>query len=196
MKAQFLGIVVSVFFHSLLGFAGLGMDYLGATRQKPLCLDFSLTYDFVPKGNSMDSSLLTPDQKKHKKNKQEKISSLSQKIKQDFNDAEKKYGVKNGNEDADETFIRENLNKIRARIQNQIVYPPIAKRMGWYGKANISFLLTQQGEIQNIKLEKSTGYPVLDNCAIRIIKSLTDLPRPSTLTRISVPFSFSLNTIN
>ncbi len=69
-----------------------------------------------------------------------------------------------------EKFLIEKLSFISQIIHNNITYPYIARKMGWEGKVIISFILTKDGRISFLTVEKSSGYRVLDENAIDTIK--------------------------
>ncbi len=54
---------------------------------------------------------------------------------------------------------------IRDRIMQNIVYPERARRMGWEGKVTISFVVEENGSIDNIRIVNSSGFTVLDENA-------------------------------
>ncbi len=187
-----MGVAFSIIFHGLLGVSIYAFDKISG-RPDPYRLDVSFVYDFVPKGNSLDESLL--EDEKTKKIHQERDSSNSPAIsnQKDTRSDEKKYGVKNGIDGADSIYIKQHLGTIKARIMSIINYPAIARRMGWTGKTHITFFLNTEGKVYNVTVKKSSGYPVLDKCAVKAVLSLSGLPKPPTLTRVTFPLSFSLN---
>lgn len=191
MKATNLGIIFSIIAHGLLGISLYAFERISSGRQKSFKLDISFVYDYVPKGNSLDEALLNEEQLKKTRDKKDKTISPAKSHSRNNDTGEKRYGVKNGDEGADSIYIKENLAAIQARIRNMINYPAIARRMGWAGKVFISFLLNTEGKVLNVKIAKSSGYPVLDKCAVKAVLSLSGLPKPPSLTRVEVPFAFS-----
>jgi TonB family protein len=192
MRATYLGIVFSVIFHGLLGVSIYAFEKVSANRPKPFKLDISFVYDFVPKGNSLDESLLKEEQPKKIREKKDNSNSPAKSKNSETFSEEKRYGVANGDEGADSIYIKQNLGAIKARIRNIINYPAIARRMGWAGRGFITFLLNEEGKILNVKVAKSTGYPVLDKSAIKAVLGLSGLPKPPIPTLITLPFSFAL----
>jgi protein TonB len=191
MRATYLGIALSVIFHGLLGVSIYAFEKI-SNKPDPFRLDVSFVYDFVPKGNSLDESLLEKEKPKKIRKQKEKSNSAANPDQQDNESDEKRYGVKNGVEGADSIYIKQNLGAIKARIMSILNYPPIARRMGWAGKTYITFFLNTEGQIFNVKVKKSSGYPVLDKCAVKAVLSLSGLPKPPSLTRVTFPLSFSL----
>uniref|UniRef100_A0A7V4JPH1 Energy transducer TonB n=1 Tax=Thermodesulfobacterium geofontis TaxID=1295609 RepID=A0A7V4JPH1_9BACT len=96
-----------------------------------------------------------------------------------------------------EKFLVEKLSLISQIIQNNITYPYIARKMGWEGKVLISFVLTKDGKINFLTVEKSSGYKVLDENAIdTIIKVSKYFPIPPLDVKIKIPISYKLHSQN
>jgi protein TonB len=66
--------------------------------------------------------------------------------------------------------------------------------MGWSGKVHVSFLIGKNGDISEIKVVKSSGFPVLDKCAIKTIRRIASFPKPPTAARVVLPINFKVNT--
>jgi len=96
-----------------------------------------------------------------------------------------------------EKFLIEKLSFISQIIQNNITYPYIARKMGWEGKVLISFVLTKDGKISFLTVEKSSGYKVLDENAIDTIKKVSKyFPLPPLDVKIKIPISYKLHSSN
>ena len=67
-----------------------------------------------------------------------------------------------------ESFLRE----LRLLIERHKFYPALAKKLGQYGQVSISFNLSKNGEINNVKILGSSQYPILDEAAIKTINSI------------------------
>ena len=70
----------------------------------------------------------------------------------------------------------EYLNKIRSLIEENKKYPFIARRKGIEGKVLLIFTINKKGYLQNIKIEKSSGYAILDKAAIESVKKASPFP--------------------
>mgnify|MGYP001626160721 CR=1 FL=1 len=93
-----------------------------------------------------------------------------------------------------EKFLIEKLFIISKIVQNNITYPYIARKMGWEGKVVISFVLTKEGKINLLTVEKSSGYEVLDENAIKTIQKVSKyFPLPPIDVKIKLPISYKLN---
>jgi protein TonB len=96
-----------------------------------------------------------------------------------------------------ERFLIEKLSLISQIIQNNITYPYIARKMGWEGKVLISFVLTKEGKISFLIIERSSGYKVLDENAIDTIKKVSKyFPLPPLDVKIKIPISYKLHSSN
>ncbi len=91
------------------------------------------------------------------------------------------------------TFLLEKFHIISKIVQKNIKYPFVARRMGWEGKVLISFLLTKNGEIKYLKVEKSSGYKILDENALKTIKRCSKyFPIPPVDVKIKLPIVYKL----
>ena len=63
------------------------------------------------------------------------------------------------------------LGRLKARIQNEWGYPEEARRLGVGGELHMLFTLNKAGTLVNIQLLESSGFPVLDNEALRAVKA-------------------------
>jgi len=96
-----------------------------------------------------------------------------------------------------ERFLIEKLSLISQIIQNNITYPYIARKMGWEGKVLISFVLTKEGKVSFLIIERSSGYKVLDENAIDTIKKVSKyFPLPPLDVKIKIPISYKLHSSN
>ncbi len=99
-----------------------------------------------------------------------------------------------GSEKIKEKFLLKKLFLISKIIQNNITYPYIARKMGWEGRVVVSFILTKEGKINFLTVEKSSGYDVLDKNAIKTIKKVSKyFPLPPHDVKISIPISYKLD---
>jgi protein TonB len=97
-----------------------------------------------------------------------------------------------GEETAQERYLREHFLYIKERILNQIVYPNLARRMGWHGKVLTSFVIHMDGTVSDIKILSSSGFKVLDENAVATIQDVSPFPKPPITARIIIPISYRL----
>ncbi|MGE5850168.1 MAG: energy transducer TonB [Candidatus Methylomirabilota bacterium] len=62
------------------------------------------------------------------------------------------------------------LARLKRRIQNEWVYPEEAWRRGVSGELLLVFTLNKNGSLTNVRLVHSSGFPILDEEALRAIK--------------------------
>ena len=55
-------------------------------------------------------------------------------------------------------------------------YPPIAKKSKQEGTVLLAFTVNRQGDISESSIKKSSGYPLLDEAAIRMLEKASPLP--------------------
>jgi protein TonB len=67
------------------------------------------------------------------------------------------------------------LDFSRAIGRNQ-KYPRRAIQMGWQGKAELEVRVSPDGEIRGVKVAKSSGYQILDDEAVEMVKRTRQLP--------------------
>jgi len=97
-----------------------------------------------------------------------------------------------GKQAAKERYLREHFLYIKDRILKRIVYPNLARRMGWHGNVLTSFVIHVDGTVSDIKILKSSGFEVLDENAVMTIKDVSPFPRPPIAAKIMIPISYRL----
>ena len=89
-------------------------------------------------------------------------------------------------------------NNLAFHISKFKKYPRIAMRRNWQGMVLVRMVMLDNGNIQSLSIEKSSGYEVLDNEAMKMIERAKPLPKPPDIlagdeVNIYVPVSFALN---
>lgn len=87
-------------------------------------------------------------------------------------------------------------NALSREIAKHINYPGVAKMRGWQGVVEIDFQLDGTGKILSQKIHTSSGFSVLDNQALEMVKK-SNFPLPpevlkSNTFNVTVPVSFKL----
>lgn len=78
-------------------------------------------------------------------------------------------------------------------VREHLEYPYLARRMGWEGEVLLFFRLTPTGEIEELKVLKSSGFEVLDKSAVNAVKRASKhFPRPKQIVLIKLPIQFKL----
>ena len=92
----------------------------------------------------------------------------------------------------EEDLIENYLNYIYTKIKENTFYPKLALRREIEGTVYVKFIVTENGEIKNIKIYKSSGFNILDKAGIEIAKSCSPLKIPPKELEITAPVVFSL----
>lgn len=75
-------------------------------------------------------------------------------------------------------------------------YPRLARIRGWQGQVLIRAQIARDGHLLGLTLERSSGYPMLDDAAMHLIRSaLEAVPQPagdSGIRTLSIPVTFHL----
>jgi TonB family protein len=82
------------------------------------------------------------------------------------------------------------LEEIRRRIQENLVYPPMARWHEVSGAAVVEFEVTDEGRTHAVRLAQSSGATLLDDAAERAVKTVTGLP--VVHGHLSIPIRFEL----
>jgi protein TonB len=110
----------------------------------------------------------------------EKIVTKTDPIEPDFDSAE---------------FEKTNFKSIRDAILKNLQYPNSAKRMKIQGSVEVTLVIDPNGKLIDIYLEKSSGYEILDNSAIKAATKLylEALPIPKIVTKVTLPINFVID---
>ena len=107
------------------------------------------------------------------------------------------YG--NGNVDSDSTpetpraaYLREHFAYIRDRVTGSISYPNMARKMGWCGQARISFIICEDGSVNDVRVVESSGFSLLDRNAVDTVKNAAPFPRPPVKAEIRMAITYRL----
>jgi protein TonB len=101
-------------------------------------------------------------------------------------------GSGNSPEQLKSKYLSENFAYIKDIIQKRLAYPAKARREGLTGKARVSFVILENGQVANIKILNSTGYEILDLNLIETIKEVAPFPKPPIKAELRVPIFYRL----
>jgi len=94
-------------------------------------------------------------------------------------------------------FLKANLGRIHSITQKALSrngYPESAIRMGQEGVNVVSFYLHPNGNITQLKLEKSMGHSSLDNNTLQVIRiAYSNYPLPQKRTKIKFYVNYTIN---
>ena len=87
---------------------------------------------------------------------------------------------------------------VQKRILDNLTYPITGKNAGFEGMVSLNLRISYKGELLEAKINKSSGYKVLDDDALRTAGSISSYPPfPPLITSedlwIEVPVSYKLN---
>lgn len=72
------------------------------------------------------------------------------------------------------------ISIVYEQLSNHFEYPRIAQLHNWQGKVVLAFRVTTKGEIENIQVNRSSGFAILDHAAINSLKEVGKLPLLAT----------------
>lgn len=97
--------------------------------------------------------------------------------------------------DAEEEYLDNHLGAIRDLLVKYRKYPTQALRLKQEGIVKVSFRLTSNGEVEEIRVVSGSGYELLDENARELIeKTAHYFPKPPKNIRITVPLNYGIKT--
>lgn len=87
---------------------------------------------------------------------------------------------------------RYDFASIRELIVSHLSFPSAARRMGMTGKIIVSFLLIEDGGVENIHVVQSSGYAMLDDHVVNTIRTTAPFPKPPARVQLVLPIVFHL----
>ncbi|MCR4346819.1 MAG: energy transducer TonB [Sulfuricaulis sp.] len=67
------------------------------------------------------------------------------------------------------------LGKLQTRLSHYLVYPPQARKHGWEGTVLLRLRVESDGHLDKLRVERSSGYAVLDHSALNSLSRLGHL---------------------
>jgi protein TonB len=92
----------------------------------------------------------------------------------------------------EERWKQEHFNFIKEAIRRNMTYPVLARKIGWQGRVLVSFIICQDGRVENLRIEKSSGIGLLDKNALDTIKRSAPFPNPPVRATIVLPIDYTL----
>lgn len=68
------------------------------------------------------------------------------------------------------------MEAIREKLSEYVFYPEQAKRLGLEGTVTLFVELSEEGRVEDVRVVVSSGYPILDNAAVKGFYALGRLP--------------------
>lgn len=90
------------------------------------------------------------------------------------------------------------LMDMKRKIEFHWEYPALAARNSWQGSLKINFKINRDGSVSDISLERSSGYPMLDDAAmtaVRLAAPFPPFPTNFSIEDISIKGQFTYHLI-
>jgi protein TonB len=85
-----------------------------------------------------------------------------------------------------------NFEYVRRLIMNNLSFPATARKMGLTGKIVVSFLLREDGQVEDIVIVSGSGHEILDNHVVAAIRRVAPFPRPPVRAQLVLPIVYNL----
>ncbi len=95
-------------------------------------------------------------------------------------------------EQARAKYVKEQFSYIRDKIASHVRYPRHARRMGWSGAVQVSFIIEEHGGVTEVRIVRGSQVGMLDDEALDSVKRSAPFPRPPVRARIIIPVEFVL----
>jgi protein TonB len=95
--------------------------------------------------------------------------------------------------EAADAYRLANFGAIRSSILGNLRYPLIARRQGWSGMVEVAFMIAPDGTVSDLRVQASSGFPVLDEQALAAVRRSAPLTPPRIAVLLVVPITFQLN---
>jgi periplasmic protein TonB len=82
--------------------------------------------------------------------------------------------------------------QLRQAVERHLTYPPVGRRMGWAGRVVLAFTLRADGDVEEVRVQESSGRAALDASAVQAVHRTVPLPHPNQVVRIVLPIEFAL----
>ncbi|MEW6248696.1 MAG: energy transducer TonB [Nitrospirota bacterium] len=93
--------------------------------------------------------------------------------------------------------FRKYLKQVRKRIDQEKAYPFTAQQMRWEGSAMITFTVSPLGELLHTRIDRTSGFLILDEAAETAVKKAFPVVPPKDLfdhpMEFKVPVTFELH---
>jgi protein TonB len=101
-------------------------------------------------------------------------------------------GTGNSEEKARMIYLKEHFGYIRNTIMKNLSYPHMARKMEWEGKVTVSFVVCENGYVENLKVLETSGFGLLDKNAVETIKKVSPFPKPPVRAELIMPIVYRL----
>ena len=85
------------------------------------------------------------------------------------------------------------IEGLRRRIEEEMVYPYVARKKGLQGVVRLTVRLDEEGNLLEVSIAESSGYRVLDNAAAALIERVVPYRHNlGTILSVEIPIRYSL----
>lgn len=89
-------------------------------------------------------------------------------------------------------YLRQNFDHIRSLIMRNLSFPAGARKLGWTGKMRVSFIIREDGGVEDITIVSGSGHEVLDMNVVAAIRRTAPFPEPPVKAQFILPIAYSL----
>jgi len=83
-------------------------------------------------------------------------------------------------------------NQVLDIIRQNLRYPAVARKRGYEGTVGVLLTLNESGEVGEVLVQESSGFPALDRTSIRTIRRCVFPPPPRGSVTLQIPITFRL----
>ena len=98
-----------------------------------------------------------------------------------------------GTAEGSEAYRRAHFAVIRDAILAHLRYPPLARRLGLSGQVEVSFIVTPEGGVRELRVRRGSGHDILDEQALAAVRNAAPFPPPRVAALLVMPIAFQLN---
>lgn len=93
-----------------------------------------------------------------------------------------------------EPYVKTDFEIIRDKVLAKLIYPSVARRMGWNGVVHVALVIDTEGKLVSASIHQSSGRQLLDDAALDAANKLKGehLPKPKSLSTVILPIAFKL----
>ncbi len=101
-------------------------------------------------------------------------------------------GPQGGEGEGGGTNTHSNFEYIRNLILKNLTFPATARNRGLTGKIVVSFLLKEDGQVENIAIISGSGHEILDSNVVATIRRIAPFPKPPARAQLVLPIVYHL----
>jgi len=90
-------------------------------------------------------------------------------------------------------YVKAHFIYIKKIIEKNISYPPMARRMGWQGKVQVSFIVCKDGKVTDLHIHESSGHAQLDRNALETVRQVAPFPSPPVRVKLILPVTYTIS---